>query len=91
MSLPSFASSLLSQKDYSDEHLSCVWGMFKEESTPEPYAENGVHVITTSSRIERIEMDEIYNFLGSIDNIEERYDYYCLIAPHHQECCNMLH
>ncbi|GLT20450.1 cobyric acid synthase CobQ [Vibrio zhanjiangensis] len=77
-----FASSLLRQQDYSDEHPSCVWGMFKEESTPEPYvAENGVHVITTSSRIERIEMDEIYNFLGSIDNIEERYDYILLDCP----------
>lgn len=77
-----FASTLLESNDYNDEHPSCVWGMFKEESTASAYvAENGVHVITTSSRIERIEMDEIYNFLGSIDNIEEQYDYILLDCP----------
>jgi chromosome partitioning protein len=76
------AEPLLNSNEYNDDHPSCVWGMFQEEITPTPYlSENGVHVITTSSRIERIEMDEIYNFLGSIDNIEEQFDYILLDCP----------
>ena len=73
---------LLKSAQYGDKHEACVWGMFEDEVKAVPYiSDGGVSVITTSMRIERVEVDEISNFIGSVEMIENDYDYILIDCP----------
>ncbi|GLO64151.1 sporulation initiation inhibitor Soj [Vibrio sp. MACH09] len=76
------AKELISDASYNDDNPASCWGMFKSATKPQPYdAGNGLYVVATSNQIERIDMDEIYNFQDSVELIEPDVDFILLDCP----------